>query len=347
MGEIIWRYERDDYLDKHLASRTGKTRSDEKRQCETLMQFWDNIQIPAVSDAVCDKYADWRKRHIRQGTGERTIDRELSRLNNAFRYAKRRELIRFNPLLDRPKYQTSKMVHHCREFMPGSADELHACAGKLMEHQHSAVLGFQQLFESMTGLRTCEVLKWRTDAGPDDPGYVTPDGKSLRVWRCKGQHSVNPFVKVHDGLAAALDAHRKWKQAFYPDSSWFFPGHKLEENQSVDKGALAHALRRLSGKMGKKLTSHGCRAFYVTVRRSHGMTDSQIAFEIGHTSGGATLAAVYGGVPPHWQTDCPKMSWLPVTGKPAWESIKPPRVPRRPAQNTGAPGECPLPALAA
>ena len=155
VGEIIWRYERDDYLDKHLASRTGKTRSDEKRQCETLMQFWDNIQIPAVSDAVCDKYADWRKRHIRQGTGERTIDRELSRLNNAFRYAKRRELIRFNPLLDRPKYQTSKMVHHCREFMPGSADELHACAGKLMEHQHSAVLGFQQLFESMTGLRTC------------------------------------------------------------------------------------------------------------------------------------------------------------------------------------------------
>jgi hypothetical protein len=110
--------------------------------------------------------------------------------------------------------------------MPGSADELHACAGLLMEHPHSIVLGFQQLFEAMTGLRTCEVLKWRTDAGPDDPGYVTQDGKSLRVWRCKGQHAVNPFVKVHDGLAALLIAHRKWKEECCQESPWYFPSPK-------------------------------------------------------------------------------------------------------------------------
>jgi hypothetical protein len=52
--------------------------------------------------------------------------------------------------------------------------------------------------------------------------------------------------------------------------------------------------------------------------------DSQIAWEIGHTSGGATLAEVYGGAPPHWLAgDGPKMSWLP-SGKPAWSVLWPP-----------------------
>lgn len=205
------------------------------------------------------------------------------------------------------------------------------------------------LFEAMTGLRTCEILKWRTDAGPDDPGYVTPDGKSLRVWRCKGQHSVNPFVKVHEGLAAALAAHREWKAAHYPESTWFFPGHERAENRPVHKGALAHSLRRLHKQgEGKKYTSHGMRAFYVTVRRSHGVTDSQIAFEIGHTSGGTTLAAVYGGVPPHWLTgEGPRMAWLP-TSKCAWESIKvEPTGLQHQVQSNGAPAACPPQALAA
>jgi hypothetical protein len=68
--------------------------------------------------------------------------------------------------------------------------------------------------------------------------------------------------------------------------------------------------------------SHGMRAFYVTVRRSHGIPDNQIAWEIGHTSAGKTLASVYGGVPPHWLTDeGPKLNWLPTTNPPAWQAI--------------------------
>ena len=230
--------------------------------------------------------------------------------------------------------------------MPDDADELHCIAGFLFENPHSLVLGFQTLFEAYTGLRTSEILKW----GSDKIGTTTADGKSVHVWRCKGQHAVNPYVTNHAGLQALIEAHAKWKALDDPDSPWFFPGHDRAANGPVDKGALAHALRRLhrKGLIKKKRISHGMRAFYVTVRRSYGATDAQIAHEIGHTSGGSTLGKVYGGVPPEWLTGSgPKMSWLPVPGKPAWESIKPPRVPRRPAQNTAAPGECPLPALAA
>ncbi len=137
VGGIIARYERDGYLDKHLQPRMGKTRADEERHCKSLLQFWGKVLVVDVSDASCDEYAEWRKKRIRQGTGERTIDRELTTLNSAFRYAKRRRLLQFNPLLDRPKYQTAKMVKHCREFMPGSAEELHTFASKMMLNPHS------------------------------------------------------------------------------------------------------------------------------------------------------------------------------------------------------------------
>ena len=329
VGDVIRRYREDGYLDKHLNERTDATRKAEERHCAILLKFWRDVETNTVTDASCDAYHDWRVAHVQYGTGNRAADRELNTLSNAFRYAKRRGLIRSNPLMGRPRYQSPKFVRHCREFMPGNADELHACAGLLMQRPGSVALGFQQLFEAMTGLRSCEVLKWRTDAGPDDPGYVTPDVKSLRVWRGKGQHAVNPYVKVHDGLAALLDAHRKWKEDRYPNSPWYFPSPRKAQGP-VWKGALTHALGRLhrNGKI-RKLTSHGGRAYYVTVRRSHGIPDSQIAFEIGHTSAGVTLAAVYGGVPPHWVTgEGPKMEWLP-SGKPAWELITPPKVPRQ------------------
>ena len=132
-------------------------------------------------------------------------------------------------------------------------------------------------------------------------------------------------------------------------------------------GLMLQALRQRREILGRKITSHGLRAFYVTNRRSHGIPDIQIAWEIGHTSGGQTLAAVYGGAPPHWLAgDGPKMAWLPKD-KPAWEKrwpqdgekimlltepqskSEPPAVQRasespaatpHPVRNNGAPGGC-------
>lgn len=309
VGEIIRRYQKDGYLDKNLNGRSGSTLVEETRNCGKLLEFWKAIPVNTVTDAVCDRYRDWRIKNVKQGKGKRVIDRELNTLNNAFRYAKRRAIVRLNPIADRPRYQSSKEVRHCRDFMPGNADELHEFVAVLMKNPHSVVLGFQMLFEAMTGLRTSEVLKLQTAANSNEPRYVTPDGKSLRVWRSKAQHAVNPFVKVHDGLRALLEAHRKWKKEYYPDSPWYFPSPRGVDGP-VEKHALGHALLRMHSKGFKKYISHGMRAFYVTVRRSHGVTDPQIAFEIGHTSGGATLAAVYGGVPPHWVPGTPRLPLL-------------------------------------
>ena len=207
--------------------------------------------------------------------------------------------------------------------MPADANELHEIAGELFRNRHSHVLGWQMLVEACTGLRGCEVLKWKVNANPGQSGHLTPDGKSVAIWRCKNQHLNNPYVQAHADLAAVLEAHREWHAKYYPENEWFFPGHGREVMKPVDKQALSHALRRICKERERKIEPHGLRVFYVTVRRSWAIADNQIAYEIGHSSGGSKLESVYGGVPPHWRTgEGPKMSWLPTNEKPAWEVLK-------------------------
>jgi len=311
-GDAIRLYEKADYPDKQLNQRPAPMRDSEKNNCSMLLGFWDNVRVGKITAATSDDYRTWRIRKLKRKTsGTRTVDLELTTLNNAFLYAERKEVVSHNPLANRPKYHDKKKVRHCREFMPEDADELHERAAHLFGRSQSVVLGFQYLAEAYTGLRTCEVLRW----GSGKYGTFTPDQKCMRVWRCKGQHLVNPYCTVHEGLEALLVAHAKWHNHFHPASPWFFPSPK-NDARPVSIDLLAHALALLPG---KKVTSHGGRAFYVTVRRSHGISDSRIAHEIGHTTGGSTLASVYGGVPPNWTDgDGPKLSWLP-TRRPAWE----------------------------
>jgi integrase len=319
-GQVIRCYEKDVYPDRHKQPRQGRTLVVEKANCATLLKFWEHIPTEAVTLATCDRYHEWRKKNIQHGcSGNRTVDLELTTLNNAYLWACRQELVRTNPMsIYRPRYCSDRNVRHCREYMPNDADELHSIVELMFASPRSDTLGWQMLIEAATGLRTIEALQLRSDAKPYEPGWITQDGKSLCVRRAKNQESVNPFVRVHDGLAAILEAHRQWKEYRYPDSPWYFPSYR-NEGKCVDICALGQSLRQKRGKLGRKITSHGLRAFYVTIRRSHGIPDIQIAYEIGHTSGGQTLASVYGGVPPHWLAgDGPKMSWLP-TGLPAWQ----------------------------
>jgi hypothetical protein len=319
-GEVIRCYEQDGYPDRHKEKRAGRTLEKETKNCETLLKFWEHIPVDDVRLAAFDRYHEWRKKNILKGySGNRTVDMELTTLGNAFLWACRKELVRSNPMsVYRPRYCSDKSIKHCREFMPNDADELHRIAELMFASLRSDALGWQLLIEAATGLRTIEALQLRTDAKPYTAGWITADGKSMYVHRVKNQEAVNPFVLIHAGLAAILKAHRQWKAERFPDSPWFFPSYK-DTKSCLSICALGQSLRQKRETLGRKITSHGLRAFYVTNRRSHGIPDVQIAWEIGHTSGGQTLAAVYGGAPPHWLAgDGPKMAWLP-TGKPAWE----------------------------
>lgn len=347
VGDILLRYQKDGYPDRYRQPRQGRTLECETSNCKLLTKFLGKYFVTEISLALLDKYHAWRKAHIKRGTGDRSVDMELNTLSNALLWGMRCDLIQHNPIsFRRPRYNAAKNVRHCREFMPHDTEALHEVAALLFADIRAETLGWQMVFEAFTGLRTCEALQMRMDPQPYEPGWITNDGKSLCVRRAKGQEAVNPFVRIHEGLAAWLKAHKEWHQRRYPDSPWFFPNYRDPDNKCVDSGALGHALKLRREKIGKKITSHAMRAFFVTVRRSHGIPDVQIAYEIGHTSAGKTLASVYGGVPPHWLLEeGPKMKWLPETGKPAWESINSKlKEPPRPAQNSAAPVACPPPA---
>lgn len=316
VGDIIKKYEDDDYPGEDLVRRREDTKADEKRHCQKLNQFWADVRYADICEATFRNYFKWRIKpeNLKFGDGRRITDRELNTLNNAFKNAKSDGVIRENPVADRPKFQKSSMVKHCREFMPQTTDELHESAAVFFEHPNSVVLGFQMLYEAYTGLRTIEILH----LGEDYFGERTEDKKYLKVWRCKNQHLVNPYVYMHDGLQTLWEAHQSWKGACFPDAKVFFPSHC---GGIVGRRALSHALRDKAKRFPRRLRSHGMRAWYVLVRRSQGASDAQIAHEMGHTSGGACITSTYGGVPDEWRRgEGPHMKWVPTQF--AWEELQ-------------------------
>jgi len=298
----------------------------EMDNCATLLAFFNKGQmVQELGQPMLNEYYAWRKRNISKGAGARTTDLELNTLSNALGMARRAGKIDANPIEGRMHYHSSTSARHCRDLAPKDADELHEIAAALFGDRRSEVLGWQVLFEGLTGLRTNEALGLRMGARSDEPGGLTEDGGSLCVRRSKKSGRDNPYVQVHDGLKQVLEAHKAWHTQRYPLSPWCFPGRDQDGGKPADKSALTKALDRLFDQkvLKKKFTSHGLRAFCVRVRRSNGASDAQIAWEINHVGGVGTLEKVHGSAPPHWvDGKGPKLSWMPK-GDPAWKKIKP------------------------
>ena len=320
VAAVIDRYTSDEYPDKKgNARKVGPHRRGEEDYCQTLKKWFSDKLVPDLSQNLLDEYHTWRVENVTKGDGHRTTDLELNTLSNALNWAVRKQLIKTNPISSRIRFHSPSEARHCKELAPADIDELHAIAGVLFRDRRSEVLGWQYLFEAMTGLRNEEALLLRMDARPDAAGGVTADGKSLCVHHVKEQAYANPYVLIHDGLRQALDAHKAWHAARYPNSPWYFPGRTKRGGKSIGRGSLTHRLHQLfeGGLLKKKFTSHGARAFYVFVRRSQGAADAHIAWEINHIGGVSTLEKVYGGVPQHWRDGKgPNMPWVPK-GRPA------------------------------
>jgi integrase len=270
-----------------------------------------NKRASEISPAWCNSYATARQKE-RQRT--RAVDLEIGTLKCALDYAAAHGWIDKNPLaFGRPKFHRPSAVVHCREHMPANADELHTLANALFEDSRSEVLGFETLFLAYTGCRTSEALRCRWDAKSRyEAGFV--EGDFLWLKRSKG--GINPFVLLHPALRKLLDRMRAWHKKRFPKSVWFFPSPRNQGATPVDTGALAHALRRICPLAGfHHITPHGFRAYFVTVRRSQGISDAQIAAEIGDKTGATIIAQTYGDVPPNWK-GAPGLTWEPASPAP-------------------------------
>jgi integrase len=289
-----------------------------KKEVEKLSAWWGPKTPAEVSPATCQAYASHRRRQMRRATdGGRSVDMELSTLSTALHFAVLQGLTPYNPLAgSRPRFYQASKARHCREFAPASGDELHALATAMFESAKSEVLGWQLLVQAMTGTRTSEVLRLRWDAKAKEPGFI--EGEWLWLRRSKG--GVNPFAVVHPALRKCMAALAAWRKRRFPSSPWYFPSPD-DPTRHVDKSALAHALLRVGPVVCQaKRTAHGLRAFFVTVRRSAGISDAQVAAEIGDRTGAAIIASTYGAIPPNWRGGA-ELDFMPAKGKPAWNTL--------------------------
>lgn len=342
VATVIRRYAEDGYPDKKGNPRKpGKHRDEEATRCEVLLEYF-NGEAPAedLDQDGLDAYHTWRCEKIAKGKkkldgtkskpkgeGDRTTDLELNCLNSAYRWAKRKKLVRTNPIFDRVRYYSPGDAVHCREYAPENADELHTAAGTLFSSRQSEPLGWQLLIEGMTGLRSAEAVSLLMNARATEPGGLTKDRKTLCVRRAKKSKKFNNCVQVHAGLELVLAAHAIWHTARFPLSAYYLPGRAKAAGKTVSAGALTKSLDRLfqKGKLPRKYTSHGAgRAFYVYARRSQGADDPQICYEINHTGGVGTLESVYALPAKHWQNGhAPGMDWLPKKKEDyAWLKMK-------------------------
>lgn len=312
LGTVFYSFADAGFPCRHRTKSSADTTFTYREAMRRLLSWSKWGPIAALNNAKLYAYADWRRESNKEQNGT-AIALEVGLLRRALRWAVGRGLITYNPLANaEPVHLRTGGTSNCRDHMPESAAELHELADDMFKREATHVCGWQLLFEAFTGLRTSEALACRWDAKPGEAGFI--DGDLLHVVRSK--NGINPWVKIHPALRDLLGKLKLWHDREYPHNPCFFPSTFLLDKPAT-RSQLATALRRRFP--DKRRTSHALRAYYVTVRRSEGLSDEQIAAEIGDVSGASIIAKVYGALPPNWKdTKLGKLTWLPEGREPAW-----------------------------
>ena len=324
-----------DLAEKYLEARCPNRRLEPRPEpfCKTqrshvehLAAYFGQTKPAEIRMPMLVAYRGWRlKRITRSGfSGDRTVDLDLVTLSNVLTYAVATEQISTNPIQHgRPRFRRPCDVRHSRDNAPANAGEIHALARILFSEVRSETLGWQLLWQSMTGCRTSELLRLRLDAAtPDDSGHIS-GGYLFLGRRSKG--GVNPYALLWPELKAMLPCFLGWHSSRYPKNPWFFPGRTLAGTDPIDKHSLGHALIRAAEALNlPKRCPHGFRSYYVTKRRGDGASDAQVAAEIGDKTVDL-IRSTYGDRPAQWVGGAP-LTWLPTDGqRPAWEHFQSPQ----------------------
>jgi integrase len=329
VGQLCATFIEADCPDRNHRPRSGHALESEEYRIKTFLPFWTRKLSSHVKAKDCAEYYTWRKKRVKRGDGGRAIDMELTTLSNVFHWAVSVGKAESNPLANgRPRFRNTKAVRHCREVMPLDGNELHELAKRFFQDKRSEVLGWQLLFEAMTGCRTSEMLRLRWDAATrSSPGFIENDW----LWIVRSKGGVKPFVTIHPALKDCIEAFKQWHAKRFSGSPWWFPSFRVK-GEPITRDALTRALGKLAkdkekkpkerkeSRVWPKITSHGLRAFYVTVRRSMGISDAQIADELGDKTGAAIIASTYGAAPPNWRGS-EALSWLPTGSVRAWKVL--------------------------
>ncbi len=290
----------------------------EKAKLLYLKDFFGPFPCDEIRLPLCIAYKKWRIPKIKKGTGERTVDLELSTLSNTLNYQVALSQLDFNYIRSgRPRFRKDADIRHCREVAPDSAETIHKIVVEFFKDARSEVFGWLALFHQMTGCRTSELLRLKIDAkNESEPGFIS--GNHLFLGR-RSKGGVNPWAIIFPEFRKMLSVFLEWHKERYPGNAWFFPG-KLK-GERIGKTGLGRALERETKTLQiNHITPHGFRSFYVTKRRGDGINDAQIAAEIGDKDV-SLISKTYGDRPANW-TGGKKLTWLPKGKNLPWSGLK-------------------------
>ena len=169
IGTILDKYREASYPDSRQKERDKDSSyfHDQEDYYTMLKSFFGQKYVNELRQSLLNEYHLWRKKpdRMRAGTvGDRITDLELTCLSNALGWAFGQDVIQENPIKSRTRYQSSKDVRHCKELAPEDMDQLHQACGLMFSNRKGESLGWQALFEALSGVRTCEALAMRLDA---------------------------------------------------------------------------------------------------------------------------------------------------------------------------------------
>ena len=289
--------------DKAGVKRSTEHQAEEARRLENLRSHFSKIPLAKLSIRHCAQYGAANVER------PRAADLDLQTLSNLCWFGVAEGALTVNPVLGRAKTRKSRDVVHCREAMPQNGDQLHQIARELLSSRQSEATGWQMLLEAFTGCRTNEVLALRMDAAKrGEPGFVEGDFIYIRRSKSGGF----PYVRIDADLRSLLAAHRAWHDGRSP---WYFPGPSLAF--PLDRTTLTRRLGAVCPRLGAgRITSHGLRAYFVTVMRSRGLSNEQVAALIGDRTS-SLIESTYGALPESWSGG-EALTLMPRAGMPAW-----------------------------
>lgn len=321
--------------------RTGRALAEERRVLGLALEWWGDRDPRSIRPTDFEAYAQQRTSRSKVDTEAprpalRAAELELNALSNACAYAVRCGRLEANPFAERPALRAPSQVEHCSAHQPADDDELHRIMDHLFADPRTVVSAARLAVEAMTGLRTSEAIGLRWDArdlgaAGAQPGYMatlaTRPEPILYVARAK--RGLNPAVPMSAPLQEFVRVWRSYATEHWPGNPWWFPAgqpgrptpaslerHAEPDQLSRDLGAAAAALQL------PRRTSHGLRAYYVSVRRSQGIADAQIGDELGHNSGPALVRSTYGEAAAVFGRG--HLDWLPTGRPPAWSVLSSP-----------------------
>lgn len=303
VGTLINEYVNAGYPTKKMKKKAPATIDKERLLLRPLREFFGDKNPATLTLADCDAYREWRNgggyvtlrpargkgklnpREYHTKGGDRIVDMDLDCLSNVLHLARRRNKIRFHPLVGRGKFTSASEIRHCREVAP--TPEGLAMIESWFRDKGEHDMADVTCFLAFSGLRISEALHltWQV---------VRWDEEIIDVNRKK--RGIFPWVPILPEMKQLLVEMRMRLEASGTDTDLLFPSPfdpSKYRDHSAYRRRLAAACKALE--IGH-VTPHGLRSYFVTQAREGGLTDAEIAMLIGDKSGPTLIASTYGDV---------------------------------------------------